>query len=268
MKNTYTNTLTSFLGNSRRAVGLFVLMLSLFTLAPADLVVFFDDFSGANNVNLSGTAPSTRPGSEIWDANNEWKADGTYTLEENSPARNRRAFLPFSSFSTPDLYTLSATISSVENVNTSIGLIKGTPSTTDSASNTFALFLSLDGRDGFAGQARARGDHGFGNQQVASSFTYGEATTLNLQLDTRGDTWTASFWVNDGDPTTPIELDDAFKTSFTGVGFHAAKANTTFDPNTQIIVDDFTLTVIPEPGTFMLLGIGFVAILLGKFIKR
>ncbi len=266
MKNTFTKTLTFLPGSSRRPVGLFVLMLSLFTLAPADLV-FFDSLSGANNVNLSGTAPSTRPGSETWDANNEWKADGTYTLEENSAARNRRAFLPFSSFSTPDLYTLSATISSVENVNTSIGLIKGTPTTTDSASNTFALFLSLDGRDGFAGRVMYRGD-GLTATQVASSFTYGEATTLNLQLDTRGETWTASFWVNDWDPTTPIELDDAFKTAFTGVGFHAAKANTTFDPGTQIVVDDFTLTVIPEPGTVLLLGIGFVAILLGKFIKR
>ncbi len=233
--------LTAFQVNSGRPVGLFVLMLSLFTLAPAEQI-FFDSLSGSSQVRLNTTAPSIQPGTVNWRANNNWKADGTYTLELSDPRRNRGAFLPFSDFSTPGLYTLSATISSVEGVTTSLGLTTGDVeeiNTAHAMSSAFALTLSLDGTGDMAGRVVRRGS---GLQSISlADFTYGQPTTVHLELDTRGDTWTASFWINNGNRST-IELDDRFKENgFTGVGFHTYKSATTFASNTQVVVDDFSL---------------------------
>ena len=75
--------------------------------ARAD-VIYYDDFSGATNATLTGTAPAVRPGSETWMANSNgyFKADGTYDATPNASAG---VWLPFTPES-GNVYTLSADV--------------------------------------------------------------------------------------------------------------------------------------------------------------
>jgi hypothetical protein len=264
MKNKSTTPLTYLPGNSRRPVGLFVLMLSLFTLAPADMI-FFDSLSGLSTANLNGTAPATRPGTETWSASTDIKADGSYTPPASGSAHNRSGYLPFSlQAAGPNIYRLSVLVNSVQNINSSIGFTK-TSTLTGTASNTFSTYLRLTGVGTSGGNVTAVGS-GFTTTDIGT-FVYGTDYTLNLEIDTRAETWTASFWIDDNAPQT-FSLANAVKAEIIGVGLHVTKADAAFAEGTQVLFDDFTLAVIPEPGTVMLMGIGFVAILLGKFIKR
>ncbi|MBT7067168.1 MAG: hypothetical protein HN919_12750 [Verrucomicrobia bacterium] len=76
--------------------------------ARAD-VLYFDNFSGASNATLTGTAPSVQPGSEVWsgNSNGDFRADGTY---DATPDYNGGVWLPFVP-EAGNVYTLSADVS-------------------------------------------------------------------------------------------------------------------------------------------------------------
>jgi len=217
--------------------------------------IYFDSFPGAADANLGGTAPSTRPGTEVWTASSDIKADGSYTPPESGSSHNRGAFLPFNLLAaTPDIYRLSVGVNSVTNINTSIGFTK-TNSTTQAGSNTFSTYLRLTGIGTSSGQVTAVGT-GFTTTSIGS-FSFATDYTLNLEVDTRGDIWTASFWLGDGyDTKQTFNLDNAVKEQITGVGFHVNKADATFASGTQVLFDDFTFAVVPEPSTAMLVALG------------
>jgi len=232
-------------------------LLTLVLLMPAGThaqTVYFDSFPGAANANLTGTAPSTRPGLETWTASTVFKADGSYTPPSGTSTDNRAAFLPFNLLDAdPDIYRLSVAVNSVANINASIGFTK-TNSTSVTAANTFSTFLRLTGIGSDAGNVTAVGT-GFTSTNIGT-FLYATNYTLNLEVDTRESIWTASFWLGENAKQT-FNLGDAVKNEISGVGFHISKGNNSiFDPGTQVLFDNFTLEVVPEPSTVMLVALG------------
>ena len=82
------------------------LVLALAPVAQA-LTIYFDDFSGAGNVNLNGTTPDITPtGTETWTADASFKANG-YNGEWD--AGTKYATLPFTP-SSGLVYTLSVSV--------------------------------------------------------------------------------------------------------------------------------------------------------------
>jgi hypothetical protein len=66
---------------------------------------------------------------------------------------------------------------------------------------------------------------------------------------------------NSGDPIPPVIPTGA--TWRIGFGIYAWKWSTTYNPDT-LVVDNIRLTLIPEPCTFALLGLGAAALLISR----
>lgn len=223
---------------------------------------YFDNFPGAATDSLNGTAPSIRPGTnQVWTAATAIRADGSFTPVSGTASSTQAGYLPFNlKDAAPNIYLLSVSANGLSGVNVGLGFTK-TNSTSVSSANTFSAGLFLIGSGSDSNNVRAIATNSFTSTNI-QTFGFGQALTLNLQVDTREPTWTASFWVNDGNKFT-ANLNDAVKNEILGVGIHVNKAaSANFSPGDQVLFDNFTLQVVPEPSSLMLLAFGGVAVLL------
>jgi hypothetical protein len=218
----------------------------------AAITIYEDDFSGLSTTNLNGTTPDTTTGGNTWladtNALRDWKADGSIDNGADSADNNGYAFLPF----TPEagkVYTLSIDM----NMTSGVWFALGFMSTNNTTSAGFYEESTGDGPPWML----LRG----GETAVAKSFAGGggvdlssrDGNTVSIVLDTTGTDWVATF--NNGSASnshTYTATDISDDINYVGFGRHTTAVGS---------VDNFSLTVIPEPATMSLLALGGLGVL-------
>jgi hypothetical protein len=209
---------------------------------------YFDDFDGGGG-DLDNIAPDTRPGSETWDAGANFNANGTVTGSGS-------AFLPFVP-QAGQIYTLSATFNTTNVNDNFLGIgftrVLGNPSLrffTPGAPNPDPLPV-------FWGMSRGTDATPLADQSFLGPGTAGglnestqSADTIAIVLDTTGASWTVQWFFNGNlDRTETVAPDNA-------INYVALTSS-----NSTGSVDNFSLTVVPEPASLGLAAIGFIGLL-------
>ncbi len=219
--------------------------------AVAEIIIYADDFSGDSSTNLSGQAPDTRPGSETWTAsatNPPWKADGSI----GTFAGGRNAFLPFVPVD-DKVYTLSLDLNLTGGGSGdwfAMGFAQynvADATFTASSVNGWAYMLhkSPAGTSNHVQTFTGPAGTGYeGSYDVTG-------TALKVVLDTQPDTWTAEWFLDGSSLRGPTDISPTI--NYVGFGRCGTATGS---------VDNFELTVIPEPSTLVLLGISALALLL------
>ena len=216
--------------------------------AHAATVIYSDSFGRSGDVNAS--APDIRPGTETWIASTTWKTNGTQAEHDVLNGDSGfHALLPFTP-ETGKVYRLEASISanhvgsSAANRWVGIGF---NPSTTvggnnyPSAASPF-LFESSVGWKAFMPLG------GEGSPVVTGPATVGLAEMYAIELDTTALLWTVSFFVH-GNPVPVTTQAYATNPSIGAVGIMSWTPS--LDGNAAY-VDNFKLSVIPEPSSSLL----------------
>lgn len=232
-----------------------ILTTALVFVAPSAsaAVIFSDDFSGDSS-DLNGASPDV--GSSTWVASNVFNRDGSI---DPNPGSATLAFTP----SNGNVYRLDTSLSGVSGNGNWFALGFGSgQSTATSANNRFINNLLIgkswmlfrgndDGHQAFRGSATSGTFNG--SPWTALATVTGEID-LRIELDTTGGpgTWATTWFAKLPDDIAYTEvrsteiLEDE---SINSVGL--ALANVGVDGN----VDSFSLTSIPEPSAFALLGL-------------
>lgn len=232
-----------------------------FTAIPASAVtvLYSDDFSGAAANNLHATTPDTTIGTNTWIAHTNWKADGSIAGGVLAVAANdQSAFLAFTP-TTGLIYTLTATLAKptgtgngmwagIGFTNDTLGTAAGNNSQsffagTNAASPWMLYRTNVNEIAAFGGPLTANGS---GNLSP-----YTGAQTLTIVLDTTGLAWEAEWFVGATSiHTFTYETNPTI--SYIGLG-RENDAGADFS--------SISLTVIPEPSTALLGGLGMLALL-------
>ena len=244
-------------------------------LTPAALpaaTIFYDDFSGGTG-NLNGTAPDTRPGTETWVSASQtttalFRANGAFTGGSTSSIGGT-ATLAF----TPEqgkVYTLDATLSFTVAGSGSwfgLGFAQG-QNATASANNRFL------GGD-VIGRAWSFFRNNTNNPTAAMDALASSAVWTTLFPEASGNTqtidlrvvlntsagagnWTATWYAREtGDPTyiTVRATADLLTEDIDSVGFAVSGSGMSGT------VDNFSLTVVPEPSAMFLGTLGLLGLL-------
>lgn len=238
--------------------GLIVPWLSLPVAAVSQgALVYQDVFNGSAETPLNGVAPDIRPGSETWTANEGYRDDGSVTVSSGS------AWLPYVFGSGVYEATLSLDLSALPADSTSFASISFT-----TADPFGTAYINIPGVFPYA-TVGLRGNRdvelwgGVGNSnnvdggKLASDVS--RSGTLRVVLDTTAAAWTVNgFYIPDGSSEIVLDLNTAGDsvtytfganqptTDLTGVGIIHSNISVTFD--------QFTFSVVPEPGSFTLFG--------------
>ena len=221
--------------------------------------IYSDDFNGAA-VSTLGLAPDVAPGAEVWTGNGtQYRAIGDVTGSGS-------AYLAFAP-TVGNVYTLSADVSGGTSGNwAGFGFISSDP---DGAN---APFYSLGGYGNFlyypttvaGANLNTYAGENTGGAQAFSSVAPAGAMNLKVVLDATDATsanWTME-WFLDGSqlraPTTAVSGDYA---SISYAGFNNIAGSLTGTVDNFLLEDN---TVIPEPSTTALLGLGGLALILRR----
>lgn len=209
--------------------------------------IYFDDFNGSGDSNLHGTAPG--PGSETWSSDTPWKDNGSIASPFASPAH---AYLPFVP-SAGNVYALSMDMNVTGGQETNHFFSLGF-----SATNTLSEAYYPDGFFAFA----IKRTNGFGGDQVETALgpgysigaTHNNSGALNLKvvLDTQPSLWTVRWLVNNISIRGPVAFGSNPSINYVAFGSFQ---------NTTGTVDNFTLTVIPEPTSSLAACAGVVGLI-------
>lgn len=238
-----------------RFASLATLACGLYAQVHAATTIYADDFSGTSGTNLSGLAPDTRPGTETWNTSTTegaWKADGSMPVNTGTDLNgNRNAFLPFTPLLSK-VYTLSMTVNVTAGDSDwfALGFAElGATGTGDQfhSQNTTAWILQRHKGDQFPDDTFSGPN---ANGGVNHIFADGPQN-LKIVLDTTTALWTVDFFRND---VHLREFTYGTNPTINHVGFSK------FD-DASGTVDNFSLTVIPEPSAALLGGLGMLALL-------
>lgn len=256
------------------------------TSAQADVVIYADDFSGAG-ATLNGAVPDTRPGTELWSANNAFNDNGTI-----NGSNEGSALLPFAP-ATNMKYTLSMDVLMPVGVAQWVALgfaqdpltAPGTNFTNDRFTGEVEGIAWMLYRD-FAG-GPANDIQVFGGRRTTSgiadndaSITFGVSHKLSILLDTSGTgaSFTADFQI---DGTSVVGGSKTISTLGLPGGVTPAPGNLlnqiryvgfSFDNTaaTPPSFDNFSLTAVAVPEASSLIAVGCAAGLgsVGLTIRR
>ncbi len=251
-----------------RYIGVFLAASLAASYSASSAIIYSDRFTrtgalaGSSPDVVSGTNGST-PGA-VWSSNAAWTLDGTVTSTTGSS--NANAYLPF----TPELgteYTLTVNLASTSGSWLALGfMIQATnPGTIDGSNGfqqipplpVFWMLLQTDsGIQAFGGGGTADQKFALG----AGTGTQGGLYSINLTKTSAGGDYDYSFsWPG---ITTTTYTKNIGGNLISGVGFgQPGGANSS-------VVDNFTLTAVPEPGTPMMLLAGACFALVGDRRNR
>lgn len=247
----------------------------------AEIVLYQDSFSG-NSSTLNGSSLDVTSSlygataSATWAASSEWKVNttaGNYAYVSSLNAVTANAWLPLVP-ETGLVYTLSADLyvsGYMSGEYVALGFAwedTGLPSTSTGFYNVAKNWMVLNNYDG-------SGTFKVGTcMETASSWTDSDITystvalseslhTFEMTLDTTGASWTATYsmdgddygsksYVGPGGGGVPLSL------KAVGLGYYGKYCQ----------VDNFSLTVVPEPSSLVLLVAGLAGLLCYAWRKR
>ncbi|MGZ0657355.1 PEP-CTERM sorting domain-containing protein [Coraliomargarita sp. W4R53] len=218
--------------------------------------IFQDDFSGSPTADLNGSSLDVTVGGQTWRANSNFKADGSLVAEGGHSA----AFLDYS-LSAGYVYTLSADLTTVTQNWMAFGFVQNTESLSsrhpDAASGiAWALHRDTDAETSdqqVFGGVRA-------NNLVYSSELDSSTITYQLILDaTDANNVLFSASINGSSVVTEENLGTLSELNIGGLGFSSSAGAIGS-------IDNFSLSSVPEPSSFALVGgcLGLVVVLLRR----
>jgi hypothetical protein len=222
--------------------------------AHSATIIYQDDFSGANNADLFGTAPDIRPGTETWSGSTlAFDADGSV----DSTAGEFGAWLPFTP-ATGNIYQLSGTINVTAGNWISLGFTENNPNNNfnhGSAQGYGNVIVEISGAtqffvgEGLEGQTKTAGIVG-----VSAISIILNATNANSAL------WTMAYSLNGTQrvaPTTVLQGAYPDIGNFDTIRFVGFSS----EVNTAGQIDNFSLSIIPEPSSALLGALGMLCLL-------
>lgn len=211
--------------------------------------MYFDDFSGDGLSGLNGTTPDTTTGGNTWAASGDWANDGS-TTATGTAADDDNAFLAFTPVA-GNVYTVSASLATPSGgvSGTQWGAIGFTNTNTlntvfwDNGTIPWILYRENNEVVSWTGPGIA------GN---VSEGTFSGPINYSIVLDTTNATnWTAQWLVNGSEVRAATSIGTPM-INYVGLGRVGGAA---------VEFNSFELTVIPEPSTMALLGLGGMVLL-------
>ena len=246
-----------------------------FLAAPAAADVLYSDAFDRGGA-LDGSAPNVRPATDqygakadaVWTANSLWNTvsvagAGNVARADNSTSSGVNASLPF----TPEagyLYNFSATVRAQNGWGGYDYIALGFTSTA-SAGGIYFIGLGPSAWSVFHYNVGTEE-----NMAVVSYTTFqgighdAGPLAAELVLDTRGDDWTAQWFVNDN-----LVYEDSIGQTSTNYISFGLSARYGDEDNVQGYFDNVRLSVaVPEPGAFIILAFGLIGLLAYAARKR
>ncbi len=246
---------------SKRTMLLSVLCVLSLTATSFATTVYYDDFSGSGDP-LNGSPVDI--GGQSWAAGPAFLDDGSVnTVVAGSPSGNA-AWLPF----TPEsglIYTLSAEVENDFPDWIAVGFMPASPPGGDWTATDFSVRHSNNGAHAWmllrthatANDIEAFNGPGTSNPAFGGDIVPAtDPVAVAIVLNTMDTTWTAEYILNGGSQGV-FDLPASATTDIGGVGFSRDRYP---EAGTGGFVDNFELTVVPEPAAVMLLGIGGLAL--------
>ena len=233
-----------------------ILLLSVTMVAVAAVaanagVIYSESFSGAGDLNGSATTE----GGGTWVASVDLNKDGTFDVSSGGSANDDNAFLPFTPVA-GKVYTLSATLTQPTSGSwLGIGFTRGDETEIDFWKNnttSWTLVRTTGVVDSWSGDTGQGGTNpGVGGKITLD--TISGSVDLSIIIDAQGAQWTTEWLVN-GSSKRTFTYTTGNPTDLTHVGFGR-------ESGALGMIDDFSLTVVPEPVTIGLLAIGGLGLL-------
>lgn len=235
-------------------IGCLSSMCLLMVTAATSAQIYFDDFDGESTVDLNGTAPDIRPGDETWTAGENaqhWKADGSKSQNGHSTA-----WLPF----TPEaglIYALSLDVNpDISDSNDWFSIGFSETNSTDGFHTTNTVYGWMLNRENDASDSVVQTFLGAGTADAANQdFDPDKTGFVNLAvvLNTVEDAWTIEWLVDDATIRGPMAFGDNPTINYAGMAAWNTATGT---------VDNFSLRVVPEPASWLLLALGSLWLML------
>jgi hypothetical protein len=223
------------------------------------VVIYFDDFDGSGASGLHDTTPDTTTGGVKWVASAQYNADGSY-LNDTGGAMTL-AFTPVDGF----IYTLDISVNPIGTDWVAVGYGQTTAGNYSGGGRAWHLIRSSSA----VASKHFTALSGTGGLVAYPSPLDTQAGELDLRtvLDTTGGTgnWTATYFAKlpASGSYTQVRAATSVAEDITAVGFGAQHSGS----NQTGTLTSFSLsdnTVIPEPSTTALLGLGGLALILRR----